>query len=549
MRNNQPVTQKEYPVRKDCAIISHTDAKGQITYVNDEFVEYAGFNREELIGKPHNIIRHPDMPKEAFRDMWATLKAGRAWQGMVKNRRKNGDHYWVKATATPRADGGYMSVRLQPTQAEIQAAEVLYKKMREGGGGRLAGGYHLPGLGARIKYAYNNMSLTLTAILPLVFFFTVMAGITGWQFLAITDAAIETAMMPLLVGLGVSGGFAFLWLFLVLRVNSGRLNELQKVAREIGSGNLVAPAPMGNLDEIGSVFNAVQVMRNRLFEIAFQMTQSARSLNQSAQEMLSASEETSRGAQEQSSASASMAAALEELSASVDQIGENANSAHSASQQAGEVSKAGAEAVYASTQEIAAIADTVKDSAAQLKELEAVSDNIGQIVSTIREIAEQTNLLALNAAIEAARAGEHGRGFAVVADEVRNLAERTAQSTVEITEMVNQIQKRTEAAADEMQSSVERVEAGVDKAKRAGQSVAEIEQQTQKVVKATLDIQSVLKEQAMAAREVAETVEGIASLADSNASQAEQAFVASQHVQETTQVLDELRKQFKVYVD
>ena len=549
MRNNQPVTQKAYPVRKDCAIISHTDEKGQITYVNDEFVEYAGFTREELIGKPHNIIRHPDMPQEAFRDMWATLKAGRAWQGMVKNRRKNGDHYWVKATATPRSDGGYMSVRLQPTQDEIQAAEVLYKKMREGGGGRLSGGYHLPGLAARTKYAYNNMSLTLTALLPLVFFFVVMAGITGWQFFSITDQAIEAAMMPLLVGLGVSGILAFLWLFLVLRENSGRLNELRKVAREIGSGNLVAPAPMGKTDEIGSVFNAVQVMRNRLFEIAFQMTQSARSLNQSAQEMLSASEETSRGAQEQSSASASMAAALEELSASVDQIGENANSAHHASQKAGEVSKAGAEAVYASTQEIAAIADTVKDSAAQLKELEAVSDNIGQIVSTIREIAEQTNLLALNAAIEAARAGEHGRGFAVVADEVRNLAERTAQSTVEITDMVSQIQKRTEAAADEMQSSVERVEAGVEKAKRAGQSVSDIEQQTQKVVQATLDIQSVLKEQATAAREVAETVEGIASLADSNASQAEQAFVASQHVQETTVVLDGLRKQFKVYVD
>lgn len=549
MRNNQPVTQKEYPVRKDCAIISHTDAKGQITYVNDEFVEYAGFTREELIGQPHNIIRHPDMPQEAFRDMWATLKAGRAWQGMVKNRRKNGEHYWVKATATPRPDGGYMSVRLKPTRDEVQHAEVLYKKMREGKGGRLSGGYHLPGLGSRIKYAYNNMSLTLTALLPLLFFFAVMAGVTGWQFLSIKDAAAEQAMLPLVISLVAGGGVAFLWLWLVLRENSGRLNDLQKVAKEIGSGNLVAPAPMGNLDEIGSVFNAVQVMRNRLFEIAFQMTQSASSLNHSASEMLSASEETSRGAQEQSSASASMAAALEELTASVDQIGHNADSAHAASQTAGEVSRSGAEAVYASTQEIADIADTVRNSAAQLKELEQVSDNIGQIVSTIREIAEQTNLLALNAAIEAARAGEHGRGFAVVADEVRNLAERTAQSTVEITDMVSQIQKRTESAANEMQSSVERVEQGVEKAKRAGQSVAEIEKETQKVVRATHDIQGVLKEQAQAAREVAETVEGIANLADSNASQAEQAFVASQHVQETTQILDELRKQFKVHVD
>ena len=131
MKNNQPVTQKEYVVRQDCAIISHTDASGNITYVNDDFVEYAGFERPELIGKPHNIIRHPDMPKEAFRDMWATLKSGRAWQGIVKNRRANGDHYWVKATATPLPDGGYMSVRLKATAQEISSPAVCAYSNRQ----------------------------------------------------------------------------------------------------------------------------------------------------------------------------------------------------------------------------------------------------------------------------------------------------------------------------------------------------------------------------------------------------------------------------------
>lgn len=547
MKNNQPVTQKEYIVRPDCAIISHTDSSGNIVYVNDDFIEYAGFPHSELIGQPHNIIRHPDMPKEAFRDFWCTLQKGRAWQGIIKNRRANGDHYWVKATATPLPNGGYMSIRLKATDQEIQAANVLYSRMRAGSRDKLCGSYHLPSYYSRFTHFYQGINLTPTAMLPMFFFLFALIAIMAWHYLPITESAASQAMIPMLLAIMVSGGVSFAWLYLVMREQTKRLNYLRSVAMEIGSGNLVGPAPMGKADEIGGVFNAVQIMRNHLLQVAFQMNQSTKSLNVSAQEMLDASRATSEGAITQSNSSTSMAAALEELSASVNQIGDSSIAAHAASYQAGEVSRNGAEAVYASTKEISAIADSVNNSAAKLKDLEQLSNSIGKIVSTIRDIADQTNLLALNAAIEAARASEHGRGFAVVADEVRNLAERTAASTIEISDMVSQIHDRTEEAVIEMQASVKQVGEGVEKAERAGHSVAEIENETSKVVQATQDIQVILQEQAMAAKEVAETVESIARLADDNAAQASQTLIASQNIQNTTQLLDELCKQFKVY--
>lgn len=728
MRNNQPVTQTDYPVRSDCAIISHTDPQGNIIYVNEAFVEYSGFTRDELIGQPHNMIRHPDMPEEAFRDMWATLKQGRAWQGMVKNRRKNGDHYWVKATATPRSDGGYMSVRLQATQKEIQQAEALYKKMREGSGHRLQRGYIIPpGLAGWLSAplrAFQNLGVSWKLILPLglgfalliavvvhqmnrlydetleqagqqnaadliemafnarVFYnqhivpkgreaglhishdhendphaiplpatvmrslgemsqeggsersgfeggsefrlysdqpfrfrsaaesrldefeqqaarfltanpnevFSARVSIDGQDYfrLAVADvmdqqgcinchnnhpdtpktdwqlgdvrgvaqatvplAGLQAAYTAPLINMATTLGVVLLGLasvaLLVVKGLRQRIQRIRSITKDIAAGNLVGDLPPGRADELGGIFNSLMIMRNRLFEIVFEINASTKTLSQSVKEMLSASEETTRGAVEQSNSAASMAAALEELSASVDQIGSNAEDACNASTLAGATAKEGAEAVNQSSEEMRSIAAAVTQSANRLQELETLSDNIGKIVSTIREIAEQTNLLALNAAIEAARAGEHGRGFAVVADEVRNLAERTAQSTVEITDMVQQIQRQTSSTADEMQASVARVEEGVDKALNAGQSVAAIEQETNNVIQVTESIQQVLSEQAMAAREVAETVERLASLADSNATQAQQAETASYSVQQASVSLQKLATQFQVF--
>ncbi|WP_460825277.1 PAS domain-containing protein, partial [Massilia solisilvae] len=134
MRENMPVTATEYLLRDGQCIVSKTDTKGRITYVNPTFVEVSGFSEQEVLGKAHNIVRHPDMPPEAFADLWKTLQAGQPWTGLVKNRRKNGDFYWVVANVVPVREGartvGYMSVRTKPAREQVEAADALYRRMR-----------------------------------------------------------------------------------------------------------------------------------------------------------------------------------------------------------------------------------------------------------------------------------------------------------------------------------------------------------------------------------------------------------------------------------
>ncbi len=541
MRNNQPVTGREYPFPHGQTVISYTNLKGQITRANKAFIELSGFTKEELIGQPHNIVRHPDMPPEAFRDLWATLKKGRPWSGLVKNRRKDGDHYWVRAYASPLADGsGYVSVRVAASRDEIDSAEMIYARMRQGGTDYLDEGIVLkrslwPGIGTRLKgmsIAARLWALSLTGVAG--FALTIVAKFQGWG--NTTCISIGT------VGIA---GVLLQSHFVIRRIRLG-LRDSLKAAESIAAGDLTKPLPAPSKDEVGNVNAAISVMRNNLHELIATLQEGIKNIGQSSVVVSSSALKSSKVNEMQSELSSGMASAMEQLSVSIDQVNEHAKDAHQVSQESSVQSAEGGRVVHAAASEMENIATTVNQVAEKINSLGEYSSEISGIADAIREVADQTNLLALNAAIEAARAGEQGRGFAVVADEVRKLAERTAMSTNEISGMIKKIQDGTREAMEEMACGVEKVSHGVGLARKAGDSIGNISIATNHAARAVNDITQAIEEQSISARDVALRLEKIAQGTEQNNIAAGETANEAKKMAELAQNLEELARKFRI---
>lgn len=308
---------------------------------------------------------------------------------------------------------------------------------------------------------------------------------------------------------------AYICIGAYLAINVG-VADLRNAADQLAKGNLAVRAATISRDEVGEIADSFNTMADAMRGLLGEVARNADSVRDAANALATSAGRIEQASGEQSEASSSMAAAVEEMTVGIDHINRNAQEADQTTRGAGALSRQGSESVGALVAEMNGIAESVGASARTIEALGTESEKISAIVGTIREIADQTNLLALNAAIEAARAGEAGRGFAVVADEVRKLAERTAASTKEIAGIVAAIQSGTAAAVKAMQKGVERVEQGVASSREAGNSMEGIDTAMQHVIHSVAEISDALREQSAASTELAKSVERIAQKTEQN---------------------------------
>lgn len=512
MRTNLPVTNREVRLADGKTIVSTTDLKGRITYANPYFVEISGFTLDELIGAPQNIVRHPDMPSEAFADLWRSIRAGEPWTGLIKNRCKNGDFYWVRANVTPVFEHGkavgYLSVRTKPAAAEVAAAEALYARMRGVGGGlRLARGKPVRtgwrgrldawlrfGLGARMSLMCGVL-LAVSALQA--------AGVGGgWHTLLAAVPAVLAVLMWLTVQRGILAP----------------LRRATQLGMRLAGGDLTAQRDAAADDEVGALLAA-------LTQVGINLQSVIGDIRSNFEQMQFGTSEIARGNMDLSGRTESQASSLEQTAASMEELSRSVEDNSQALARAGALSGRAAEAAErgsASVDQMLASMDAVTSSSRQVLD----------IVGIIEAIAFQTNILALNAAVEAARAGEHGRGFAVVASEVRGLAGRCSASAKDVAQLV--------------QASIGNADAGVRTSQAVGEQVREIAAVIGDVKQMMEGISVAASEQARGIAQVNAAVAHLDGLTQQNAALVEEAAAATASVVDQADSIADALAMFKV---
>ena len=693
MRTNLPVVNVETAVPEGRFIYSRTDLHGRILEANDLFVELSGFRREELIGQPHNIVRHPDMPVEAFADLWRCFKDGRPWNGFVKNRRKDGGHYWVHAFASPvRENGkivGFESVRRRADPAVVASVDALYRRLRAGRSGLTVcdgrvvragwrGACGGLGLGWRIGWGMGAVLVLLVAVGGVGFLElrearaalvslhsermipvgaltelrsqsnrarmnlalgaaegapagwhaeqigqALAAMTTQWQsYRALPHTAAERALIgefePLLtrtMGALAQGrerlqqgdrgaalrmasqesvpeylrvidlverlvaqqfevaraavneadrrnawGTAAVGALLALALGvTGWLyfGVVRGVLRDIGvldaaiadtqrDGDLRRIVAVERRDELGRLASSFNAMMANTQAIMIKVREGAAQLSAQSGVLAETGGQVAAGAEASSEAASSTAAAVEQVTVAINEVAAHARTAAQAAEASSACAQRGMETARRAAEEIGLLARTVATTTATMDKLAQSSADIGRIATVIKDIAEQTNLLALNAAIEAARAGEQGRGFAVVADEVRKLAERTRQATAEISGILDALRDEMERAVAGVRRGDGQARSGVEQAEAARAALAAIHDATARSLGLVGDIAAATAEQSNAVVAISQNVERIAEHSEEGAAAVGSMASASKALAGVSRDLDRAISRFVV---
>ena len=519
---NAYVSQREASFPANKVLISKTDTKGITTYANDEFVAISGYSHAELIGKSHNIVRHPDMPPQAFKWMWDTLKSERPWRGTVKNRCKNGDYYWVRATVAPIVENGrvtgYVSMRRSPTRGQIAEADALYRAYSQSGAEFVS---------SFERFKFKNWSLKSKLQLIIQ---SALLGVLGLGQLFISNRlhTDTTTEMQLLGGQVALHVFLFVYIgHCVVKYVSSPLEAIKHEVRNVLQGNFDTEIDVSVGDEVGNMCCEITNMQTYLRMLVDEIAASARAISAHSSALDTQVTGVTDNALVEQEQVQGIAATMEEFSHSVAEVANMASDSLNDATATRRIVEENNQHMDRSIEATTRVVDAVSTSSRTIAELGESVLKIGAIANVIKEIADQTNLLALNAAIEAARAGEQGRGFAVVADEVRKLAERTASSTKDIAQTIGKIRVVTDTAQQAMGSAVSEVETGITMIRRNGEGLKEIMVATVKVANHVEHIALATREQSAAGERVAQSLERISLLVDGNVQLVTQAKTAS----------------------